>query len=206
MTSDPKKSKGDALSAQDRELWESVKKTVSPLGTDARGDAPTLKPRKMIERIDRDRDLPSDWYQMDGPTPRTEVDRKTRRRIAKGNQDVDRSVDLHGMTQDQAYLVLKRAIESGIKRGDKTLLIVTGKGGKRYSQTSPTTPVAYRTRDEFDQHGGTLRKMVPIWLTSPELKPFVESFGPAAQDHGGDGALYILLRRRIPGSRAKKAT
>ena len=57
-------------------------------------------------------------------------------------------------------------------------------------------PVAYRTRNEFEQHGGVLKRMVPLWLAGPELKPFIHSYGPAAQEHGGDGALYVVLRKQ----------
>ena len=122
------------------------------------------------------------------------------RQIATGRQEVDRSIDLHGMTQDRAFAKLRHTIEGAIRRGDKTLLVVTGKGGKRFSQLD-ATPAAYRTRGDFDQHGGVLRRMVPLWLEGPELKPFIQSYGIAMAEHGGDGALYVILRRRLPGSR-----
>jgi DNA-nicking Smr family endonuclease len=197
-----KKPKPGDLSPQDKEVWEQVTRSVTPL--EGRPDAPALKPRRRIrDRLD-DRPLPDEWHVGMSPAPRASVDRKTRRKISKGHQDVDRSADLHGLNQDQAFRQLKSIIEGAIRRGDKTLLVVTGKGGRRFSQTGPDTPVAYRTRDEFDQFGGVLKRMVPIWLEGPELKPFVESYGEASKEHGGEGALYILLRKRLPGSRKKQ--
>ena len=184
------------------ELWHALTKTVTPL--EGRPDAPKVKPRKMLgERFD-DRPLAVDWHIGDSPDPTPRVDRKTRKRLGKGQQDVDRSVDLHGLTQDQAFRHLKSVIEGAIKRGDKTLLVVTGKGGARFSQSGDGTPIAQRTRADFDQFGGVLKRMVPIWLEGAELKPFIEAYGEAAKEHGGEGALYIILRRRMPGSRTNK--
>lgn len=194
--------KKPTLSERDKAVWQKVADTVRPLGE--RPDAPPIAPRRMVRNLRENQELPSEWHSRPGPAPEARIDRKMRRQITSGRQDVDRSIDLHGMTQDQAFRVLKSAIEGAIRRGDKTLLVVTGKGGKRFSQIE-ATPAAYRTRNEFDQFAGVLKRMVPLWLNGPELKPFVQSYGPAAQDHGGEGALYVILRRRLPGSRKAKA-
>lgn len=195
------KKKPGSLSERDAALWQKVTETVTPLGS--RPAVPEPKPHRMIrERVD-DRRLPYEWHTRMSPEPKARVDRKTRRRISKGRQEVDRSIDLHGLNQQQAFRHLRSAIEGAVRRGDKTLLVVTGKGGRRFSQTGLDAPVAYRTRDEFDQFGGVLKRMVPIWLEGPELKPFVESYGEASKEHGGEGALYIILRKRLPGSRSK---
>lgn len=186
------------LSERDEAIWQKVAESVTPLGD--RPAAPPIPPRKMVRDLRDGQALPSEWHSRPSPTPDARIDRKTRRQITTGRQEVDRSVDLHGMTQDQAFRVLRSTVEGAVRRGDKTLLVVTGKGGKRFSQLE-ATPAAYRTRDEFEQFGGVLRRMVPLWLNGPELKPFIQSYGPAAQEHGGEGALYVLLRRRLPGSR-----
>lgn len=193
-----KKKPAEALSARDQAAWDEVKKTVTPLG-----DRPPVpdppKPVRTVER--REQALPQDWYSGAPDEPAARLDRKLRRDISKRRQEFDRSIDLHGMTQDHAFTTLRRAIEGCIRRGDKTLLVVTGKGGKRFSQLAASTPVAYRTRNEFEQHSGVLKRMVPLWLAGPDLRPFVHSYGAAAQEHGGDGALYVVLRRRAPGAK-----
>jgi DNA-nicking Smr family endonuclease len=202
MDRKPEKPDKKYLSDEDLRLWNDVKKTVKPLKPNTLSAIkPEVKPRRMIERKQEARALPHEWYGGQSPVPETRIDRKTKRRIASGIKDVDRSIDLHGLTQDQAYRLLKNAIEGGIRRGEKTLLVVTGKGGKRFSQLGADGSIAYRTREDFDQHGGILKRMVPIWLQSMEFRPFVESFDSAAQDHGGDGALYVLLRKRAPGQK-----
>ena len=189
--------KKEPLNPSDRAVWNAVTKDVTPLG--GRPDTPP-PPKAPIPRIIRNDSLPQEWFVGSAPEPTAKLDRKTRRNIVKGRQEFDRSVDLHGMTQDNALSTLKRVIEGCIKRGDKTILVVTGKGGARFSQTAATTPVAYRTRGDFDNHSGVLKRMVPLWLASADLKPFVHSYAPAAQEHGGEGALYVILRRRMPAS------
>lgn len=188
------------LSGKDKDLWSQVTETVRPLKDRPAGKP--IPPRRMVTRSDDDGRLPAEWHSAGkAPAPRTQLDLKTRRKIVKGRTDVDRSVDLHGLTQSEARAKLQSVIEGSVARGEKLLLVVTGKGGRRHSQLAPDTPVAYRTRDSFEQFGGVLKRMVPMWLEGPELRVFVESYGPASQEHGGDGALYVLLRRRAPGSK-----
>lgn len=196
-----RKKKPGELSSSDEAVWQEVTKTVTPLGGRPETPPPPKAIRPTNVRYDR---LPSEWLTASSTAPEARIDRKTRRNITKGRQEFDRSVDLHGMTQDHAFNTLKSVIEGCIRRGDKILLVVTGKGGKRYSQLSADTPVAYRTRNEFEQHGGVLKRMVPLWLAGPDLKAFVHSYGPAAQEHGGDGALYVVLRRRAPGAKQNR--
>jgi DNA-nicking Smr family endonuclease len=46
------------------------------------------------------------------------------------------------------------------------------------------------------RHGGTLRIMTPRWLDEGSLRPLILAYAQARLEHGGDGALYVLLRRR----------
>ena len=43
---------------------------------------------------------------------------------------------------------------------------------------------------------GVLREAVPGWLNAPPLRGIVLSFAYAQPQHGGSGALYVLLKRR----------
>ena len=67
-------------------------------------------------------------------------------------------------------------------RGDRTLLVITGKGLKK-------------TEDYQIFDRGVLRAMLPVWLGEPELAPFIAGWHRAAPDHGGEGAFYVRLRR-----------
>ncbi len=78
-------------------------------------------------------------------------------------------------------------MHSAYRRGQRWVLVITGKGGPR------------RPRDDDDDmfgvaERGVLRKNVPMWLSEPELRAIVVSFTAAAIQHGGDGALYVQLR------------
>ncbi|OYX35573.1 MAG: hypothetical protein B7Y99_03450 [Caulobacterales bacterium 32-69-10] len=108
------------------------------------------------------------------PDPeRIEPGRK--RRIAREREPIGGRLDLHGMTQDQARAVLHGFIERAHERGDRAVLIITGKGV---------------------QGDGILRRRVPDWLGEPPSRGRVAGYSPAERHHGGDGALYVALKRR----------
>jgi DNA-nicking Smr family endonuclease len=88
---------------------------------------------------------------------------------------IDGRIDLHGLTQDEAHRALTAFIGRMRRSGARCVLVITGRG--------------LRT-------GGVLRQAVPQWLDAPGLRDMVLAFGPARIEHGGEGALYVLLRRR----------
>jgi DNA-nicking Smr family endonuclease len=89
---------------------------------------------------------------------------------------------LHGMTQAQAHTALLRFLRRAHADGVRTVLVVTGKG--------------LRSRDHSQDHErGVLRRQVPMWLALPEFRLLVVGFDAAHVGHGGEGALYVRLRR-----------
>ncbi len=180
------------LPPEQTKLWSKVAETITPLKN--RPAAPTLPPRRSFFKTIEEMPLPASWGVGTSPDPAPMLDKKDHRRLTQGRLPIDQTLDLHGMNQDQAYAQLKRRVEMAIKHGNRTLLIVTGKGGKRWSQSEDNC-VSSRKRADFDQFGGVLKRMVPLWLSSPELSFYIHSYGPAAKEHGGDGALYVRLRR-----------
>jgi DNA-nicking Smr family endonuclease len=105
--------------------------------------------------------------------------------IRRGRVAIEARVDLHGMTQDRAHTTLVRFLKKCTADGARCVLVITGKGGKR----TDDSPYA-----EFG--AGVLRSSLPHWLESPELAPLIIASAPAAPKDGGDGARYVLLRRR----------
>lgn len=183
------------LTADDKAVWQAVTKTVAPLE-----DRPPAKPLPKLKPVHIDhhaRDLLVEWQIEGGPTPETHIDRKSKRRLSSGHKDIDRVIDLHGNTSEAAYTRLKSEIISSVKMGHRCLLIITGKGGKRVSQAESAS-VPYRKREDFDSGTGVLKRLVPEWLKSSELRPFVISYDSAHKSHGGDGALYVMLRNKAP--------
>jgi DNA-nicking Smr family endonuclease len=106
-----------------------------------------------------------------------------KKRLQRGRLEIDGTIDLHGMRQVEARAALGRFIHARVARGDRTILVITGKGLKKLERDAATIVEA-----------GVLRTMLPIWLSEPGLAPLVAGWDAAAQHHGGDGAFYVRLR------------
>jgi len=126
-------------------------------------------------------------YQSDGrpaKPPRAGIEPNLKQRLMRGRVELDGTIDLHGMRQVEAHAALTRFIHARHARGDRTLLVITGKGLKKLGDDAAV--IVER---------GVLRQMLPIWLSEPALAPLVAGWDVAAQGHGGDGAFYVRLRR-----------
>jgi DNA-nicking Smr family endonuclease len=122
------------------------------------------------------------------PLPRTDLDRRHTRRIASGKVEIDARIDLHGLRQSDAHMRLRGFLLDAHARGLKTVLVITGKGGE--AQKGDYMP------DAFGQpRRGVLRRNVPAWLDEPDLRAVVVGYTTAGVRHGGEGALYVQLRR-----------
>jgi DNA-nicking Smr family endonuclease len=122
------------------------------------------------------------------PPPRTDLDRRQTRRIASGRLEIDARIDLHGMRQSDAHMRLRGFLLDAHARGLKTVLVITGKGGEAQKGDYMA--------DAFGQpRRGVLRRNVPAWLDEPELRAVVIGYTTAGVRHGGEGALYVQLRR-----------
>ncbi|OIR00751.1 endonuclease MutS2 [mine drainage metagenome] len=104
------------------------------------------------------------------------IDRRTAERLKKGGMAIEARLDLHGLIQDEAYSALRRFILASFERERRCLLVITGKGTREGS--------------------GVLRGQVPRWLNEASLRPFILAFSYAQPRDGGEGALYVLLKRR----------
>lgn len=118
------------------------------------------------------------------PAPNKAVEPSIRKKLGRGRIEIDGTIDLHGMTQSQARAALHHYIHARVGRGDRTILVITGKG--------------QRVEDDYMaamSERGILRTMLPIWLSEPSLAPLVSGWSVAARGHGGEGAWYVRLRR-----------
>ena len=125
------------------------------------------------------------------PTPRKNRRRSRRsaggceQRVGRGREPIDARFDLHGMTQTEAHAALRRFLHRAQADGARTVLVVTGKGmGKSQDDRNDAAP-----------ERGVLKRQVPLWLALPEFRALVIGFEDAHASHGGQGALYIRLRR-----------
>jgi DNA-nicking Smr family endonuclease len=103
------------------------------------------------------------------------LDRRSPLRLKRGRMAIEARLDLHGLTQAEAYRELAVFVARASAAGRRAVLIVTGKGTR--------------------EGGGVLRAAVPRWLNEPALRVHVLAMTPALPRDGGDGALYLLLRR-----------
>jgi DNA-nicking Smr family endonuclease len=118
--------------------------------------------------------------------PLAPLGRRLKQRVARGREPIDVRLDLHGMTQQQAHAALLRFLHRAQASGAKTALVVTGKGLRKSSNSDGC---------DADDRPGVLKRQVPLWLALPEFRPLVVGFDDAHVGHGGEGALYVRLRR-----------
>jgi DNA-nicking Smr family endonuclease len=102
------------------------------------------------------------------------VDRRTEERLRRGRFAIEGRIDLHGMTQAEAHSALVGFVLRSWHERRRHVLVITGKGARG---------------------GGVLRAAVPRWLDEPPLRPLVLALRHAQPQHGGEGALYVLLKR-----------
>ncbi|HEY6992820.1 MAG TPA: Smr/MutS family protein [Xanthobacteraceae bacterium] len=174
---------GCALSAEDRTLWAEITRSIAPLrkppAEPVSTPAPPASPHKAraatlgcAEAVTR--------AAAAKPAPRLEpLDRRQRQRLARGTAPIEARIDLHGKTQSEAHAALVRFLRRAQREGAKFALVITGKG----------------VRGSADGERGVLRRQVPQWLRLPELRAYVVGFEPAHVGHGGEGALYVRIRK-----------
>ena len=108
------------------------------------------------------------------------LDRRQKRRLARGAEPIDARIDLHGRTQSEAHALLLTFLHAAQRDGAKFVLVITGKGLRG---------------DDHRSGRGVLKRHVPLWLQLPEFRSCVVGFEQAHIGHGGEGALYVRLRR-----------
>lgn len=123
------------------------------------------------------------------PPPLAEFDRRLARRLAGGRITIDARLDLHGMRAAEAHAALRAFIFGCYARGQRNLLVITGKGDEADSRALP-----FELPDRPGR--GVLKRSVPGWLAAPELRSVIVSYTQAHARHGGEGALYVQLRSR----------
>lgn len=182
MTRRPK-----SLSSEDRILWGQVTKTVRPLeefpgGMPFEEEEPIAESKPPRQQANHAKMKTSTHAAKAMPKPVQQkmivnpIEKNTKRKIAKGRLNLEARIDLHGLRQDEAHFLLRDFLERAHLRGLRHVLVITGKGSSLGSD-------------------GVLRRMVPQWLRMPGFSIFVSGVTEAAREHGGDGALYIKLKR-----------
>ncbi len=180
------------LSEDDRLVWESVVKQIKPLRKKRLTKIETneLAEKHAVEKAEAA--SPARKVKVaagpkpvaapprpPAPPPLATLGRREKSQIARGRKEIDARIDLHGMTQSRAHRALHDFLQRAHRDGLALVLVITGKG-------KTVGPESER---------GILRKQVPQWLGLPEFRSLVVGFDAAGIGHGGEGALYVRVRR-----------
>jgi DNA-nicking Smr family endonuclease len=174
------------LSAEERALWESVAEQTKPLRKKPRAVKPEIASPDPVARIaNKPAALPGLLPAADPPRatkptapPLAPLGRRERSQLSRGRKEIEARLDLHGMTQARAYRALSGFLQRAHLDGLTFVLVITGKG-----------------KMGAESERGVLRRQVPQWLSQPEFRAVVVGFQEAHIGHGGEGALYVRIRR-----------
>lgn len=181
---------GRRLNPEEAALWAKVIAGVTPLRPKARmlakaamAEAPAAAPAASAKprgRVPAPR-LPVSVPRVRPDTVEGNLDGGWEKRIGRGQVMPDSMVDLHGHNLASAHAMLDLALERAIARGDRVLLLVTGR---------PPRPESERPHAR-----GAIRAAVNDWLAASRHADHIAAVRPAHPRHGGAGALYLILRR-----------
>lgn len=179
------------LSPDEKALWDTVAHQTTPLDPKPveRIQTPNIKSKKSTkirsfqigEKALDDRGSAITAAQS---KPSLNMDAGSFAKLKRGKIAPERRIDLHGLTLSQAHPELTRFILEAYRDQKRLVLVITGKG----ERSDPKGP--------YQVQRGVLRRQVPLWLGMPPLKNVILQVAPSHQRHGGDGALYVYLRRQ----------
>jgi len=166
------------LTGEEKKLWRRVAATVKSrrkLEHEEEHSEPAQLPKhapRVHTHSAHVAHSPAKPKQAAAPAPQL---RDGEKRVRRGKLDIGGSLDLHGHTQETARSALGRFLHAAARRGDRTVIVITGvgRGGE-----------------------GVLKRRLPEWLAEHDLRVLVSGFAPAHRNHGGAGAFYVFLRSR----------
>ena len=172
--------RGRGLTEEDIALWAEVARSVKRRPGAAPPLEPPSAPRQPAGPPPQATRAPAPPPRP-GPPPLAPIERKLKRDLARGRGAVDSALDLHGLNQAEAHHALRAFLVAAQTRGDRLVIVVTGKGRAGTSS--------------WIDEPGVLRRLAPHWLRAQDLRGVVLGFEEAGRAHGGAGALYVRLRR-----------
>jgi len=179
-------SRRDDLSPDDRRIWARVAGSVTPakpkkaalvISGAAGIDPPAVPHPKGPVKA---RSVAPTWSPPAAAPVRPRghpeaLEPRRQRRLSRERDPIEARIDLHGYGRFEAQDALAAFLMGAQARGYRSVLVITGQG----------------------RRGGTgvIRASVHEWLQGPALRGVVSGFASAARHHGGDGALYVTIRR-----------
>lgn len=171
--------------------WDLVAASVEPLRSSLKNRVPEREVRvnsQKLHKINAERKVPIPMSPNElvrlSSLPElnhgalTGLDKSNAKKLRKGQHFIEGELDLHGMTQKQAHVAINYFIEVSLRKGKRCVLVITGKGVKKSGSV------------------GVLRLEVPRWLNEEPNRSRVLAFSYAIPKDGGEGALYVMLKRK----------
>ena len=190
-----------SVSQEDLEVWKKItiqlkrnkpevliKKNISGLkikkSSKSLPRAPELKPFIIGEKVLKKEKIILPNFHEDNKINSPNMDKKNFKKLVKGKMEIEGTIDLHGLTADQAKIKLITFINHSYSLGKRLIIVITGKG-------------KHKGFDEFQRPiNGVLRQNLPEWLSGPSVSNKVLQVTQAQPKHGGAGAFYVYLRRQ----------
>lgn len=189
-----------SLTDEERKLWRAVMKDAKPLkrvkpdpAEDTPPPSPAAPPKPPAARAAAAIPVPPPKPRAPSePPPLGPLERRTSQKLARGQIEIEATIDLHGHSQERAHGALLDFIARSRGRGLRCVLVITGKGASPYARHTLHGSTFY----EVPERQGVLRSAVPRWLGEAEFRLHVSGFQPAHPKHGGGGAFYLWLRKK----------
>jgi DNA-nicking Smr family endonuclease len=162
------------LTTDEKKLWRRVAAGVkSKRALPVEDDGPTEQ-SEPVKRSARSASASPVLPRPKAKAPSSLQNRANEKRVRRGKLEIGASLDLHGHTQDSGRTALGRFLRVAQRRGDRTVIVITGvgRGGE-----------------------GVMKRRLPEWLADHDIRPLVAGFAPAHRAHGGAGAFYVFLKR-----------
>jgi DNA-nicking Smr family endonuclease len=177
-----RRSRRRQLTEEEEQLWNGIIRLITPLKRRRRPARPAQsvdlapKPSSPAPARPRSEIAPP---RPAAALPLSPIERRQRQRLVRGTAPIDARIDLHGRSQAQAHATLLGFLARAQAEGARFVLVITGKGGAGDARVGR----------------GILKRNVPQWLRLPEFRRYVLGAEEAHAAHGGEGALYVRIRR-----------
>ncbi len=177
------------LTDEEKRLWSFYTKDIKPTAADFDWK-PTEKPASefKIKSPQKSNFRSARKAELSNHESLENKDNNWGRKLSQGKAKVDGKIDLHGLTCLQAHDKLHDYLDRARAQGKRVVLVVTGKGG-------PKSNLEDFSFNDFERGRGVLKREVPMWLSGASMRHMIVSYQQARQRDGGEGALYVVLKR-----------
>lgn len=165
-------------------LWEKVKETINPIHENEEefesllSKISTKKDNKKSNAKHKETNIktyitPIDTKEFETKSKTTKqiFDKNIYSKIVKEKIKIQSRIDLHGLSQEQAFSRVRSFIINSYAQNHKVSLIITGKGK------------------------GILRNSLSAWLHHEDICDMILFHKIAADKHGGSGAYYVYYKK-----------